>query len=131
MPLITLPEVRRSRTYFVDPSVQINKPVTDHNGKIVAQIGARVNPLEHLPGFRPIAIIDGEKERQVEWLKRLAIKHKPTILITGGDALELGKLIEFPVYPVPEKLLERFSIQRVPVILSQEGKKIKVQEVVP
>ncbi|MBI5197605.1 MAG: hypothetical protein HZA19_03245 [Nitrospirae bacterium] len=34
--------------------------------------------------------------------------------------MELAKKLGIPVYPVPQPLIERFSIQRVPVMPSQE-----------
>ncbi|MDI6790695.1 MAG: hypothetical protein QME44_08415 [Thermodesulfobacteriota bacterium] len=52
MPIKELPEAKVPRTYYIDPSVKASQPVADHTGKIVIPTGGKINPLEHLPGFR-------------------------------------------------------------------------------
>lgn len=128
---LDLPDAKVPRTYFVDPAVKINQPVADHTGNIVIPAGGRINPLEYLPAFRPIVIIDGRKERHVEWLKGIITQTRPLVLISSGDVIALNKQLDVPIYPVPKGLIERFSIERVPVLLSQEGKRIRVEEMVP
>jgi conjugal transfer pilus assembly protein TraW len=131
MPKFLLPEVKVPRTYYIDPSAKVSQPIVDHTGKIVVQTGGKINPLDHLPGFRPIIIMDGRKERQVVWAKEVIATIRPRVLISGGDVIGLSKHFGVPVYPVPQALIDKFSIERVPVILSQEGKQIKVEEVIP
>jgi len=131
IPEIELPEVKSSRTYMVDPSVRTSRPVTDQEGNIMVPAGSLINPLERMIEFRPVIIIDGKRKKQVEWAKGITPSLQPLVLITRGDVLELNKLLGVSVYPVPKALIDRFSIKRVPVILSQEGKQIKVEEVVP
>ncbi len=131
MPHKNLPEVTSPRTYYIDPTVKASQPVTDHTGKIVIPAGGRINPLEHLPGFRTIVILDGTKKRQVEWIKKFIAEKNPLLLITKGDVLALNNRLGAPVYPATEALLEGFSIERLPVILSAEGTMLKVEERVP
>lgn len=70
-------------------------------------------------------------EAKVEWLKRIITEEKPLVLIIRGDVVELGKGLGVSVYPAPADLLERFSIERVPVILKAEGELVKVEERIP
>ncbi|NKE72842.1 hypothetical protein [Candidatus Manganitrophus noduliformans] len=127
MPEIDLSEVKVPRTYTVDPSVQVGRPVTDHTGKIVVPAGARVNPLERFPAFRPIVIINGMKKKQVGWAAGL--QESPLALITSGDVFELSQRLGRPVYPAPKALLDRFAIERAPVMLSSKGGMIEIEEV--
>lgn len=131
MPDKDLPEVKAPRTYYVDPTVKASQPIADHTGNIVIPAGGKINPLEHLPAFRPIVILDASKKRQVEWIIRIITEKNPLILITRGDAMTLSNRLGVPVYPAPTDLLKRFSIERVPVILSAEGKLVKIEEMVP
>jgi len=131
MPDKNLPEVKALRTYYIDPTVKASQPVADHTGKIVIPAGGNINPLEHLPAFRPIVILDGSRKRQVEWLKKTITKENPLVLITSGDVVALSSRLGSPIYPAPPDLLSRFSIERVPVILSAEEKLVKVEERVP
>ena len=127
MPQIDIPEVKVSRKYTVDPSARISRPVSDHTGRILVPTGSRVNPLEHLPFFRPIIVIDGRKEKQAAWAA--ALEQKPLILFTGGDLFSLSERFRRQVYPVPKALIERFAIERVPVMLSSKGGMIEIEEV--
>ncbi len=147
MPEIDLPDVKIPRTYTVDPSVQVGRPVTDHTGKIVVPAGARVNPLERLPAlvrsahegsggadaqqldlpFRPVVIINGLKKKQVVWATGL--QESPLVLITSGDVFDLSQRLGRPVYPAPKALIERFAIERAPVMLSSKGGMIEIEEV--
>jgi len=127
MPEINLAEVKVSRTYTVDPSVQVGRPVSDHTGRILIPAGSRVNPLERLPFFRPIIVIDGRKANQVAWAGGL--EEQPLILVTGGDLFALSDRFRRQVYPVPKALIERFAIERAPVMLSSRGGMIEIEEV--
>lgn len=124
---IDLPEVKIPRTYTMDPSVQVGRPLTDHTGKIVVPAGARVNPLDHLPTFRPIVIVNGLKQKQVAWAAKL--QESPLVLITAGDVFDLSQRFGRPVYPVPKALIDRFAIERAPVMLSSKGGMIEIEEV--
>lgn len=127
MPEIGLPEVKVSRKYTVDPSVRIGRPVSDHTGRILVPAGSRVNPLEHLPTIRPIVIINGLKKKQVAWAAGL--RESPLVLITAGDIFDLSQQFGRPVYPAPKALIERFVIERAPVMLSSKGGMIEIEEV--
>lgn len=125
---IDLPEVTVQKRFTVDPSVQISRPITDQTGRIISPAGSRVNPLERLPSFRPIAIIDGRVGKQVQWAKQRGFE---IILATAGDIPRLTESFGRPVYPAPPILIQRYLIERVPVILSSKDKLIQVEEVVP
>ncbi len=128
MPKTHVPEVKVSRRYSVDPSVQVGLPVTDHTGRIVISAGTRVNPLERLPSFRPIMIIDGTKKKQIEWAA--GIQGSPLVFVTAGDVLDLSRHFGRQIYPAPSALIERFAIERVPAMLSSKNGMIEVEEVV-
>lgn len=128
MPKTDFSEVKVSRRYTMDPSVQVGLPVTDHTGKIVIPAGARINPLGRLPSFRPIVIIDGTKKKQIEWAGE--IQGSPLVLVTAGDVLDLSRRFERQIYPAPSALIERFAIERVPVMISSKNGVIEVEEVV-
>jgi len=131
MPDIDLPEVKTPRIYHMDPAVTTNQPLTDQQGKILVPSGGKINPLDHLPEFQPVVIIDGRKKKQVDWAKGIIGSLRPLFLITGGDMLKLNEQFGVTVYPAPKSVIDRFFIERVPVILSRDGEQIRVEEVVP
>lgn len=126
---LDLPEAMTPRTYTVDPSVRIPRPATDPRHTLTA--GDTLNPITYLAGFRPIVIIDGRKERHVQWAKRTLTKANSIVLTLAGDVLALSARIGAPVYPTPPLLLDRLSITRVPVVILQADSLVRVEEVVP
>ncbi|MDI6790696.1 MAG: hypothetical protein QME44_08420 [Thermodesulfobacteriota bacterium] len=67
----------------------------------------------------------------MEWVKKTIAEEKLLVLITKGDVVTLSSRLGAPVYPAPEALIERFSIERVPIILSAEGTMLKAEKRVP
>ena len=129
-PVLDLPEVKAPRTYTVDPSVRVPRPGADPLGRAFAA-GETLNPMTYIAGFRPIVVIDGSKERHVQWAKRVLGEMNSIVLTLAGDVPALGARLGASVYPVPPLLLERLSITRVPVIVSQTGGLVRVEEAVP
>lgn len=130
VPDLDLPEVNIPRTYTVDPSVRVPRPGADPLGRAFAA-GETLNPMMYLVGFRPIVVIDGGKERHVQWAKGVLGERNAVVLTLAGDVPAFSARLGAPVYPAPPLLLERLSITRVPVVISQAGKLVRVEEVVP
>lgn len=127
---LDLPEVKIPRTYTVDPSVRVPRPGADPLGRAFAA-GETLNPMMYMAGIRPIVVLDGSKERHVQWAKRVLGDTNAVVLTLAGDVPALSARLGASVYPAPPLLLERLSITRVPVVVSQTGGLVRVEEVVP
>lgn len=130
VPVFDLPEVKVPRTYVVDPSVRVPHPGTDPLGRVFAA-GETLNPMTYLAGFRPILMIDGRSDRQIQWARGILKTTNAVVLTLAGDVSALVTRLGVPVYPAPPLLLERLSITRAPVIVSQSDGFVRVEEVVP
>lgn len=130
IPDLELPEVKTPRTYTVDPSVRVPHPAIDPLSRNLTA-GETFNPTTYLAGFRPMIVIDGRKERHVQWAKRALTKANSIVLTLAGDVPALSARLGSPVYPAPPQLLERLSVTRVPVVISQADGLVRVEEVVP
>lgn len=122
VPPIDLPEVKIPRIYTVDPSVRVSRSGPG---------GETLNPMTYLASFRPMVVIDGSKERHVQWAKRVLGETNSIVLTLAGDVPALSARLGAAVYPTPPLFLERFSITRVPVVVSQTGGLVRVEEAVP
>ena len=127
---LDLPEVKTPGAYAVDPSAQVPHPGMGPVGRTLTA-GETLNPMTYLSGFRPMVVIDGRNERHVHWAKRVLTRTNSIVLTLGGDVSALSTRLGIPVYPVPPLLLERLSIMRVPVTISQANGLVRVEEVVP
>lgn len=122
-----LPEVSVPSSRVLDPSVTVRKPVFDRSGRLKF-LPVKVNPIDMVPLSRPILVLDGRKERQVDLAKRLP-KQPIVILITAGDPVLLKRVLGQPVYSAPKEVFKKLEIERVPVLIRQENGKIKVEEI--
>ena len=55
---------------------------------------------------------------------------KPILLLTDGYIRRASSLAGQPVYKASPFILKRFKIEKIPSLVVQEGKKLKVREVV-
>ena len=121
-----VPPAEEKRTRYVDPSVNVPNPVYDLEGRIVAPAGT-VNPLEHVPLSKPILFF---REDQAERLLGVISEKKPVLMLTDGDVRAASSLAGRMVYRANPFILERLRIEKTPSLVTQDGLRLKVREVV-
>ena len=131
---ITLPRAEEHRVYYYDPSTVLTQDIVDHEGNVLWPLGTRVNPLDYIAMSQQWLFFNGDDPEQAAWaqnyLQRYPNRVRP-ILIQGA-VLELSKTWDTRLYfDQHGTYVEKFGIKRVPAILSQEGKKLRIDEVVP
>jgi conjugal transfer pilus assembly protein TraW len=94
--------------------------------------GTRKNPLDVVSLSKRLLFFDARDRRQVvqasELIARYDGKVKP--ILTGGSYLELMKDWRVPVYfDQHGALTQRFGIRQLPALVSQEGKRLRIDEV--
>lgn len=117
----------KPRRYHFDPTLHVDHDIKDHEGRLIHPKGKRVNPLEILSWGEPLIILDGADETQVAW----ALKHYPSSkhVLIGGKPLELSKHHQKRFYfDQGGALIKKFKIQQVPAVISQDGKRLLVEE---
>jgi conjugal transfer pilus assembly protein TraW len=117
-------EAKEDRTYFIDPKLTLQGDVRDGQGRILYTAGTVFDPTAYARLGRYI-VIDGNSKDQVEFALKGDYRK---IMLISGDAGELMRKYKRRLYFVPEVLLEKFSIQRVPAIIEQEGNRVKITE---
>ena len=133
-PPLQLPVVAVPRTFYVDPTYVLDRNIADGSGRLLFAAGTRANPLDIVSMSRRLFFFDGRDERQVAMAERLAkagtVKTKPVLV--GGSYLDLMRRWKVPVYYDQRgALVKRLRIERVPAVVSQEGRRLRVDELVP
>ncbi len=128
---VHLPRAKKNRTYYVDPRLTVPYDIRDHEGRIIHPAGTAVNPLDYITLSKQLLFFDGDDTEQVRWarsmINRNPLRVKP--ILTNGPVLALMKKWQLRLYfDQRGKLTERFRIQRVPAIVSQDGKRLRVVE---
>lgn len=125
---------RTARTHYIDPSFVLDRDVKDASGVLLFAAGTRANPLDIVPMARRMLFFDARDARQVALAARLMGKYAGGVkpVLTGGSHLELTRSWRMPVYYDQQGLLtRRLSVASVPALVSQEGQRLRVDELVP
>ncbi len=125
---LDVPSATSERVRYVDPSVNVRNPLRDHTGAMIFPAGA-VNPLDHMALSKSILVL---REDQVKRALEEADKRSenPILLLTDGDIRRASLLAGQPVYKASPFMLRRLKIEKVPSLVTQEGKKLRLREIV-
>jgi conjugal transfer pilus assembly protein TraW len=100
---------------YFDPSIEVAEDIKDSHGRLIAPAGKRVNPLDVISMTRQLLFFDGRDPRQVRFAKALVDSKGAAII---------------PVfYDQQGALTSRLGILHVPAIVSQEGRRLRIDEV--
>ena len=123
-----------ARTFYVDPSFTLDRNVFDPSGRLLFAAGTRKNPLEIVSLTRRLLFFDARDPRQLRRARQLMAGNEARIkpILTGGSYLDLMKAWRVPVYYDQQGVLtRRLGIRQVPALVSQDGLRLRVDEMVP
>ena len=132
-PIPGLKRVEMARTYYFDPTFVLDRNVVDENGALMFPAGTRKNPLDVVSLTKHLLFFDARDPRQVTRARELIDAYQGRVkpILVGGSYLDLMKAWKLRVYYDQEGVLVRkFGIAAVPAIVSQEGQRLRIDEVV-
>lgn len=124
------------RSYYFDPSITLPQSITTPEGRVLATAGTRVNPLDYRSWSGELLFIDGRDPLQQRYAARLLQQQggegRVKTVLVAGNLPHLARGWRTPVYyDQGGELVTRFGITQVPAHVYQEGKRIRVDEVLP
>lgn len=120
------------RTHYFDPSYVAPKTISGPSGELIVRAGDRVNPLDYTGLSKRLVFFDGRDEKQVAWVSRVlnASPVRSKAIMTAGGVMDLSRRWKQQVYfDQGGVLVQRFSITQVPALVYQEGKRLRIDEV--
>jgi conjugal transfer pilus assembly protein TraW len=120
-----------ARTFYFDPSFTLDRNVLDAQGHLLFAAGMRKNPLEVVSLSKRLLFFDARDRRQVAQARELMAADPGRVkpILTAGSYLALMKAWRVPVYYDQQGLLtHRFGIAQVPALVSQEGSRLRIDE---
>ncbi|RZI40135.1 type-F conjugative transfer system protein TraW [Herbaspirillum sp. HC18] len=132
-PVAGVQPAETARTFYFDPSFTLDRNVFDDKGQLLFAAGTRKNPLEVVALSKHLLFFDARDQRQVARARELIAfyrgRAKP--ILVGGSYLDLMKAWGLRVYYDQQGLLtRRLGITQVPAIVSQEGLRLRIDELV-
>jgi len=131
---ITLPRTETHRVHYYDPSIVLSQDIVDHEGNVLWPAGTSVNPLEYISMSQQWLFFDGDDPEQAVWAREYLERYPNQVrpILIKGEVLELAKAWDTRLYfDQHGAYVEKFGIKAVPAVISQEGKKLRIDEVVP
>lgn len=118
----------KQRSWLYDPSISLDRDLSDQDGRIFYTKGTKVNPLDSMTLTKGMLFIDGRDEEQVAWA--LGIKKENKIVLVGGSAIGLMRSTKSRFYyDTKGKITGKFGIKQVPASMFQEGNMLRITEV--
>ena len=131
-PVAGITTTKFAKSWLFDPTIFLDHDLADQNGRVFYKAGNKVNPLDHISLTKTLIFIDGDDETQVKWaLKQDKIrKGKTKIILVKGAIIDLMKQTKTRLYfDQNGTLTKKFSIEHTPAKIEQEGKKLRISEV--
>jgi conjugal transfer pilus assembly protein TraW len=121
-----------ARTFYIDPTWTLDRNVVDEKGRVLFPAGSKVNPFDYDRMSKTLLFFDARSKEQVAFAKRFMAESRALVkpILVGGEPLKLMREWKREVfYDQGGALTRRFSITQSPAVVSQEGKRLRVDEV--
>lgn len=132
-PVADLSPAETARTFYYDPSFVLDQPILGERGEVLFPAGTRKNPLEVISLSKHLLFFDARDQRQVSTARELIDRYEGRVkpILVGGSYLALMKRWRTPVYFDQQgALTRRLGIGHVPALVSQEGLRLRIDELV-
>ncbi|MBK8689435.1 MAG: type-F conjugative transfer system protein TraW [Betaproteobacteria bacterium] len=120
-----------ARSFYFDPTVHVTQPLVDAQGQVLVAAGTRVNPLTIVSLSQRLLFFDARDAAQVRQARAL-IEHydgKVKPILVAGSYLDLMRQWRFSVYYDQQgTLVQKLGITQVPALVSQEGPRLRIDE---
>ena len=130
-PIAKITKTSRARSFYFDPSIVVPAAITDADGKVLIAPGTRVNPLDTVSMSKQLLFIDARDAAQVGRAKTLVDERggKVKVILTGGSYMDLMRRWKRPVFFDQQgQLTDKLGIRHVPALVTQEGKRLRIDE---
>jgi len=126
----SFPRAEVNRSFTIDLSITVDRDLADHQGRVFAPAGTRVNPLEYSRFSKRIVMIDGDDPDQVAFALSEGNELDTLIVLTNGPSLELmrkhGRRFWFDA---DGQMATKFGVQALPSVVTRADPLMRVEEI--
>ena len=131
-PVAGITRTTTPRSFHYDPSVVVPYPISDADGRVIVAPGTTVNPLDTVSLSQPLLLFDARDDAQVRRAQDVleARAGRMKVILTAGSYLDLMRRWQRPVFFDQQgAITQKLGIRHVPAIVSQEGKRLRIDEI--
>lgn len=132
-PIPGLKRADTARTFYFDPTYTLDRNVFDGSGRLLFPVGTKKNPLEIVSLSKHLLFFDARDEQQIARARQLIDVYRGKVkpILVAGSYLAVMKRWQLPVYYDQGGILtKRLGINKVPAIVSQDGLRLRIDELV-
>lgn len=134
-PVAGLAKATERRTHYLDPTVSVPEDIRDADGRFISAAGSQVNPLDTVSLSKVLLFFDARDKAQVRKAKALMAHYekagavvKP--ILVGGSYMDFQRRHKVRVwYDQAGRICHQLGITHVPAIVTQEGRRLRIDEV--
>lgn len=124
----------KGRVFYYNPTYVVREDLYDHQGRVFAKKGQKINPLETVSLSQNLIFFDGDDPEQVDWVKAQLVgskENKPIkLILINGAPLKLAEELGVPVFFDQSGLLtKKLGISHVPAIVTQENFRLRIEKI--
>ena len=119
------------RVRHVNPTMQVARDLLAPDGTTLIRAGTRVNPFDYVQLSERLLFFDARDAAQLAHAARLidGFEGRVKPILVGGSFVDLTRRWQRPVYyDQGGALVRRLGIQQVPALVSQDGKRLRIEE---
>ncbi|MEW5891037.1 MAG: type-F conjugative transfer system protein TraW [Pseudomonadota bacterium] len=131
-PVPGIAAAQTARTFYFNPTWTLDRNVVDEQGNVLYPAGTRVNPFDFDRLSKTLLFFDARDKKQVAFAKRFMAESKlpvKPILIAGAPLKLMREWKREVFYDQGGALSKRLSIAQSPAVVTQEGKRLRVDEI--
>ncbi len=131
-PVARITKTTKARSFYYDPSIVVPYAIADADGKVIVAPGTKVNPLDTVSLSKSLLFIDARDAAQIGRARNILDERggKVKLILTGGSYLDLMRRWKRPVFFDQQgQLTSKLGIRHVPALVSQEGKRLRIDEI--
>ena len=126
-PVPGIVRARERSTRLVDPAIVVGQDIRGPDGALIAAVGTRIDPFEHVPLTRALLFVDGRREAEIAWA--LARPGANKIVLLAGRPLDLMRRHRRPFFfDLGGRLTERFAVRATPTLVERDGAHLRLTE---
>ena len=114
------------KSYLFNPSLVLDKNITNLNGEVIVKAGTKINPLKIKSFDEALIFINGDNTKEINWTLSALKKYSNNfshikIILVNGDINTSAKGLKHRVYFDQNGVLcKRFDIQHTPTMVYQD-----------